>query len=155
MLSTSNQSLVLGAGCFALGAAAVWFLKDPGQYKEIKRWGVSPRAAMAVSHGNIVYLSGQVGWIDKPGGEIADTVEEQTRQTLKKIDSLLDQAGTSKHHILSTQIWVKVRYLGHLCPSITRHVTHTLFLTPSAYMSACAVFKYVLFDRILRRILHP
>ena len=138
-MTLSNHSLLLNAGWFALGAAAVWLLKDPGQSANIKRWGVSPRAAMAVSHGSIVYLSGQVGWIDKPGGAIADTVEEQTRQTLKKIDSLLEQAGTSKHHILSTQIWVKVRYLGHLCPSITRRRAHSLSQSFCIYVYLCCV----------------
>ena len=34
-------------------------------------------------------------------------VTGQTRETLAKIDGLLAAAGTSKAHVLSTQIWVK------------------------------------------------
>mmetsp|Transcript_10053 Transcript_10053/g.20540 ORF Transcript_10053/g.20540 Transcript_10053/m.20540 type:complete len:153 (+) Transcript_10053:49-507(+) len=62
------------------------------------------RAASAVVHGSTVFLSGQVGIIDKL--EASDT-KEQTRQTLAKIEKLLEEAGTSKDHIVETMIWVK------------------------------------------------
>jgi enamine deaminase RidA (YjgF/YER057c/UK114 family) len=104
IMSVDNNTLAFGASCCALGAAAALFLSKRG---DIQRWGVTPRAAAAVSHSGVLYLSGQVGWIGKPGGEIASTVEEQTRQTLKNVDRLLKQAGTSKKNVLSTQIWLK------------------------------------------------
>jgi enamine deaminase RidA (YjgF/YER057c/UK114 family) len=49
-------------------------------------------------------LSGQVG--DIPLLDSSDTAT-QTRQTLAKIEKLLAEAGSSKDHILDTQIWVK------------------------------------------------
>lgn len=34
-------------------------------------------------------------------------MKQQTRETLAKIDTILAECGTSKRHVLSTQIWVK------------------------------------------------
>ena len=72
----------------------------------ITRYGVAPRAANAVVHGDTVYLSGQVGVVDGDGTLKGD-VRQQTRETLAKIDKILAECGTSKRHVLSTQIWVK------------------------------------------------
>ena len=58
-----------------------------------------PRMSQAVVHGNTVYLAGQVG---EPGASVA----EQTKQVLAKIDSLLQQAGTSRANIVQAIIWL-------------------------------------------------
>ena len=58
-----------------------------------------PRMSEAVVHGNTVYLAGQVG---EPGASVA----EQTKQVLAKIDSLLQEAGTSRANILQAIIWL-------------------------------------------------
>ena len=71
---------------------------------KIQRWYDSPRSSGVVRHNGVVYLSGQVGEIELL--EKSDCAV-QTQQTLAKIDSLLEVAGTSKHNLLSAQIWVK------------------------------------------------
>merc|ERR1712048_255139 len=63
-----------------------------------------PRTSQIVIHGNTVYLAGQVAIIDKL--EQSD-IAEQTKQTLAKIDDLLQEAGTDKSKLLTAQIWVK------------------------------------------------
>ena len=70
----------------------------------VRRWRDSARSSAVVEHNGVVYTSGQVGII-----ETLDTcgVKEQTKQTLAKIDELLEVAGTDKKHILSAQIWLK------------------------------------------------
>lgn len=53
-----------------------------------------------VVHNGIVYISGQTD-------ATADNIKEQTENTLKKVDDLLAQAGTSKSNLLSASIWLK------------------------------------------------
>ena len=66
---------------------------------DIKRIECGPRMSMAVVHGGIAYLAGQVG---KPG----ESVTEQTREVLAQVDRLLAEAGTDKTRILTAQIWL-------------------------------------------------
>jgi enamine deaminase RidA (YjgF/YER057c/UK114 family) len=68
---------------------------------DIRRFGVTPRLSMAVAHGACVYLSGQVA-IDAGGGPVPD----QTREVLRRIDELLDQAGTDRTRLLSVSLYV-------------------------------------------------
>ncbi len=67
----------------------------------ITRLGVNPRLSMAVVHGGVVYLSGQVA-IDAGGGPVG----EQTREVLSRIDALLGEAGTDRSRLLSTTLYV-------------------------------------------------
>ena len=40
-----------------------------------------------------------------PGAKLGD-IKDQTRQTLDRIDRLLDKAGTNKSKLLSAQVWL-------------------------------------------------
>ena len=108
--STFSSSVLSAAaaafgGALIGGAVAVAVLRGRNSSASlIERYGVKARAAAAVKHQNVVYLSGQVGIIEKL--EESD-VQAQTRQTLNKIDGLLAECGTSKKNILSAQIWLK------------------------------------------------
>ena len=59
-----------------------------------------PRMSKIVVHNGTVYISGQTD-------ATADNIKEQTQNTLKKVDDLLAQAGTSKSNILTASIWLK------------------------------------------------
>lgn len=59
------------------------------------------RMSQVVIHGNTVYLAGQVAF-DAPG----ESVTEQTKDVLARIDKLLAQAGTDKSKLLSATIWL-------------------------------------------------
>lgn len=65
----------------------------------ITRINAGARMSQAVIHGDTVYLAGQVG---APG----ESVTEQTKEVLAKIEDLLAQAGSSKSQILSATIWM-------------------------------------------------
>ena len=97
MANDSNTLAKIVAGV-ALGAG-LGFLLSRRSGSVIERWGVTPRAAAAVRHGDVVYLSGQVGELDPAVLEASD-VSAQTEQTLAKIDTLLAQCGTSKRNII-------------------------------------------------------
>lgn len=65
----------------------------------IERQQTNKRMSQIVTHGDTVYLAGQVG---NPGDSVAD----QTSEILRKIDTLLEQAGSSREHILQAVIWL-------------------------------------------------
>jgi enamine deaminase RidA (YjgF/YER057c/UK114 family) len=67
----------------------------------IERIEPGPRMSMAVAHGPLVFLAGQVAR-EKAGG----SVTEQTKEILSIIDGLLAKAGTDKTKLLSANIWL-------------------------------------------------
>lgn len=65
----------------------------------IKRFHSGPRMSQAVTHGNTVYLAGQVA---APG----ESVTIQTQGVLGQIEALLAETGSAKAKILSATIWL-------------------------------------------------
>jgi enamine deaminase RidA (YjgF/YER057c/UK114 family) len=65
----------------------------------IKRINPGSRMSAAVLHGNTVYVAGQVS-------SDAQDVKGQTELILKKIDSLLAAAGSSKSKLLSATVYL-------------------------------------------------
>ncbi|SLN65207.1 Enamine/imine deaminase [Roseovarius litorisediminis] len=66
---------------------------------DITRHHVGDRMSQIVTHNGTVYLAGQVG---NPGDSVAD----QTKTCLEKVDALLAEAGSDKTRILQTIIWL-------------------------------------------------
>ncbi len=72
----------------------------------IARYHTRPRMSQIVIHRDTVYTAGQVA--DTATGA---TVTEQTQNILRRIDSLLGEAGTDKSKLLSATIWLSdMRY---------------------------------------------
>jgi len=69
----------------------------------VKRIGTSgdPRMSKVVVHNKVVYTSGLVDLT--PSTDIT----EQTKNVLKEVDDLLEEAGTSKSNLLTASIWLK------------------------------------------------
>lgn len=65
----------------------------------ISRKHTGTRMSQIVTHGDTIYLAGQVG---SPG----DSVEQQTRDCLGSVEQLLAEAGTDKDHMLQATIWL-------------------------------------------------
>lgn len=65
----------------------------------IERHHTNRRMSQIVVHGETVYLAGQVG-------TAYQTVTEQTKEILDKIDKLLAEAGSDKTKILRADIWL-------------------------------------------------
>ena len=66
---------------------------------EITRMHVGARMSQIVVHGDTIYLAGQVG-------TAGDSVADQTRSCLEKVDALLAEAGSDKTRILQSTIWL-------------------------------------------------
>jgi len=66
----------------------------------IKRIRPTARMSGAVICNGFIFVSGQVA------DDTSADVTGQTRQVLVKIDSLLAEAGSSKDHIVSANIWL-------------------------------------------------
>ena len=64
----------------------------------IERKHTNARMSKIVTHNGTVYLCGQVG-------SGADVVA-QTRDCLSRVDALLQEAGSSKEHILQAVVWL-------------------------------------------------
>lgn len=64
----------------------------------IERIDTGPRMSKIVKHDGVAYLCGQVG--------DGDTVADQTRDCLSRVDALLHKAGSSREHILQATIWL-------------------------------------------------
>ena len=67
----------------------------------INRQDTSARASKIVTHNNTIYLSGQVA------ADPEADIQEQTRSTLARVETLLTQAGSDKEHILSATIYLR------------------------------------------------
>ncbi|AUM75821.1 RidA family protein [Paracoccus jeotgali] len=64
----------------------------------IERFHTNARMSRIVRHNGTVYLCGQVGE--------GETVTEQTRDCLSRVDSLLTEAGSTRRDILAATIWL-------------------------------------------------
>lgn len=65
----------------------------------IHRYEGNGRMSKAVVHNGLVFLCGQVG--------SGKDIQEQTRETLAKVEALLEAHGSDKDHILSAVIHLK------------------------------------------------
>lgn len=67
----------------------------------IQRIDVGERMSQAVIHGDTVYTAGQVA--QRAAGE---SVANQTKDILARIDELLAESGTDKSKLLTATIWI-------------------------------------------------
>lgn len=64
----------------------------------IERLETGTRMSKIVKHNGVAYLCGQVG--------AGDTVADQTRDCLGRVEALLEQAGSSPDRILQAIVWL-------------------------------------------------
>ena len=68
-----------------------------------------PKSDLPFSHGfrsgNFVFTSGQVG-VNPETGELAEGIEEQTRQTLENIETILKEAGCSRRDVVKATVFL-------------------------------------------------
>ncbi len=67
----------------------------------IERQEIGQRMSRIVKHNGTIYLCGQVA-ADASAG-----IKEQTETMLAKVDTLLEQAGSDREHILSATVYVR------------------------------------------------
>lgn len=62
--------------------------------------------SQAITTGNWVYTSGQLG-LDPETGALVEGVQEQARQALTNLQAILDEAGASMNHVVKTTVFLK------------------------------------------------
>ena len=65
----------------------------------IERLHVGSRMSKIVRHNGVVYLCGQVG-------NAGDSVTDQTRECLRRVETLLAEAGSGPEQILQAIVWL-------------------------------------------------
>jgi 2-iminobutanoate/2-iminopropanoate deaminase len=79
--------------------------------KEIIKTEKAPRAigpySQAVKAGNLIFCSGQIPIDPRNGEVVAGGIEEQTRQVIKNLAAVLEQAGSSIGKIIKTTVFMK------------------------------------------------
>ncbi|OBU15262.1 hypothetical protein AYY19_14030 [Photobacterium aquimaris] len=67
----------------------------------IERQETKARMSRIVKHNGTIYLCGQVC------ADATKDITEQTQTMLEKVETLLEQAGSDKEHMLSATIYIK------------------------------------------------
>lgn len=67
--------------------------------------GATVPLSPATKANGLVFVSGQLG-LNNEGKVVSDDVAEQTRATLERISSILEQAGSGMDRIVKANIWV-------------------------------------------------
>lgn len=77
------------------------FFVKKGNLMTIERLETKQRMSKIVKHNGTIYLCGQVC------ADASKDITEQTQTMLDKVDVLLEQAGSSKEHMLSATVYLK------------------------------------------------
>ena len=62
--------------------------------------------SQAIRTGNFLFISGQLGLIPETG-TLPEGIEEQTRQSLKNIDAILEAAGCNREDVVKTTVFIR------------------------------------------------
>ena len=68
----------------------------------------NPNLSAATRFGNLVFVAGQTGR-HPTTGELGKDIREQTRNTLERIKTVLEAAGTSLQHVLTATVYLTRR----------------------------------------------
>ena len=62
--------------------------------------------SQAIMAGDLLYTSGQLG-LDPDTGDLAAGIEAQTKQSLKNVQAILEEAGLQKTDVIKTVVFLK------------------------------------------------
>ncbi|KAJ4263341.1 hypothetical protein NW762_006159 [Fusarium torreyae] len=65
-----------------------------------------PQFSQAVVCNGIVYCSGNIGWDPKTRVLVSDNAKEQAHQTLKNLEAILEEAGSSLRKVVKANIFL-------------------------------------------------
>jgi 2-iminobutanoate/2-iminopropanoate deaminase len=78
---------------------------DPKLFEAI---GGRPTWSEAVIVGELIWVTGQVGW-DKKTGRVVDGIEAQTEVALNNLAEVLDRAGSALENVILTRVYLTKR----------------------------------------------
>ncbi len=67
--------------------------------------GVVGPYSQAISYGDFVFCSGQIG-IDPRTNNVVEGIDNQTKQVMQNLFALLQEAGSDLNHVLKTTIYL-------------------------------------------------
>lgn len=62
--------------------------------------------SQAISFGEFIYTSGQVG-LNSEGKFVSEDVQDQTKQTLENLKSILEDNGSSLENVIKTTVYLR------------------------------------------------
>jgi len=62
--------------------------------------------SQAITAGNLLFTSGQLG-LNPETGVLSEGIEEQTKQSLKNVQAILEEAGFQKTDVIKTVVFLK------------------------------------------------
>lgn len=62
--------------------------------------------SQAITAGNLLFTSGQLG-LNPETGVLPEGIEEQTKQSLKNVQAILEEAGFQKTDVIKTVVFLK------------------------------------------------
>ena len=63
--------------------------------------------SQAIKNGNTLYVSGQIPLDPSTGELVQGDIQAETRQVMKNLGAILEEAGMSFQHVVKTSIFVK------------------------------------------------
>ena len=61
--------------------------------------------SQGIKVGNLVFTSGQIP-LNPANGEMAETIEEQTKQALENVKAILEESGTCMDNVIKTTVFL-------------------------------------------------
>ena len=97
---------------FLLVAAGLTACAQPGMHRQVISTPHAPTAigpySQAIAAGDILFLSGQLPIDPETGGLKADaSIEEQTALVISNLRAVLEAAGMTLDHVVSTQVFMQ------------------------------------------------
>lgn len=77
--------------------------------------------SQAIEAGDFIFCSGQIG-IDPSTNALVEGIENQTKQVLKNLDSVLQSAGVTKKDVVKTTV-----YLANMDDYVTMNNVYAVF----------------------------
>lgn len=62
--------------------------------------------SQGVEFGNLIFTSGMIG-LDAKGYIVSDEIDEQTKQSIENLKSILEAAGSSLDNVIKTTVFLK------------------------------------------------
>ncbi|XP_011627597.1 reactive Intermediate Deaminase A, chloroplastic isoform X1 [Amborella trichopoda] len=91
-----------------LFASSTMSISDTARKIEVIQADKAPKAAgpysLGIKSNNLLFMSGQVGFVPETGKLISDSIEEQTEQTLKNIGEVLKASGASYSSVVKATV---------------------------------------------------
>lgn len=68
--------------------------------------------SQGIIHNNLIYVSEQLPINPSTGEKCLGSIEEQSRQTIKNVFAILDEAGNNPDNVLKVTVYISDMFMG-------------------------------------------